>query len=174
MRQALANAFERDILNCLTETNDVLIEVYDRYDCIPAEKRCYIKTEENEVVHFELNNPTQASVNFVAIDNCILQSDDLSRCDFAIGNFQKLYFVEIKQVKTNQRSNAKEKAIQQLGSTISIFKKIIDLDNTELIAVICLNVKQVHPIRTATSTAKMVAFKDNYNAILMEGKSATF
>ena len=77
MRQALANAFERDILNCLTETNDVLIEVYDRYDCIPAEKRCYIKTEENEVVHFELNNPTQASVNFVAIDNCILQSDDL-------------------------------------------------------------------------------------------------
>ena len=38
MRQALANAFERDILNCLTETNDVLIEVYDRYDCIPAEK----------------------------------------------------------------------------------------------------------------------------------------
>ncbi|MFI5140369.1 MAG: hypothetical protein ACHQIM_21295, partial [Sphingobacteriales bacterium] len=65
-------------------------------------------------------------------------------------------------------------AIQQLHSSISLFRGKIDLTNTEIIAVICLKAKRVHPLQSATRVADMVAFKDNYNASLMEGQSHTF
>ncbi len=104
MIQALIDAFDRDISHCLTETNSILIEVFDRYDGTPAERRSYIKTEEGQPIHFTLNNPLATNIIFAALDNCILQSREQSRCDFVLGNFEKLYFVEIKQVKKGQRS----------------------------------------------------------------------
>jgi hypothetical protein len=119
MIQAIKAAFKNDLSHCLIDS--VLIEVYDRYGGVPEEQRCYIKSEENQPVHFTLNNPDRANLVFMAIDNCLLKSTDLSRCDFGIGNFKKLYFVEIKNVKTKQRNEAKTKAIKQLGSTSSVF-----------------------------------------------------
>lgn len=172
MRQAITNAFDRDISNCLTETNSSLIEVFDCYDCIPAKQRSYIKTEESQVVHFVLNNPTSANLVFAALDNCIMQSHELSRCDFVLGNFEKLYFVEIKQ--GGKRRQARSEAIQQLHSSISLFRNKINLTNTELIAVINLKAREVHPLQNATRKAERVAFKENYNADLMEGQSHTF
>lgn len=174
MKQALIDAFEYDISNCLQEVNNTLIEVFDCYDCSPALQRSYIKTQEDQPVHFELSNPSSSNLTFAALDNCILKSVDLPRCDFVIGNFQKLYFVEIKQAKTNQRSRAKTDAARQLGSSLSLFRNKIDLSNSELVAVICLDAKQVRPLTSATSIQKRVAFKDDYNADLMEGQSHTF
>lgn len=174
MIKALMEAFGNEIMQCVVETDSTLIEVYDDYDCIPANQRCYIITEEKEPVHFKLNNPNSANLVFIAIDNCLFKSTDLSRCDFGIGNFDKLYFVEIKQAKTNQRSEAKTKAIQQLASSISVFKEKIAVSNTKLIAVICLMVKETHPIRTASMVQKIVAFKEKHNASLMEGHSDIF
>jgi len=46
-------------------------------------------------------------------------------CSF--GNFQKLYFVEIKQVKARQRQEARSDAIKQLHFSISFFRERIDL-----------------------------------------------
>ena len=174
MIQALIDAFDRDISHCLAETNSILIEVFDLNDGTPAEQRSYIKTEEGQPVHFELSNPSRSELVFAAVDNCIFQSHQQSRCDFMIGNFQKLYFVEIKRVKRGQRSVARTNAIQQLHASISLFKEKINLTDTELIAVICLKAKQVHPLQNATRMAERVAFKDNYNADLMEGQSHTF
>jgi len=174
MRQALTNAFNNDIANCLTETSDILIEVFDCYDCIPAKQRSYIRTDANQPIHFTLNNPSTSDLVFAALDNCILQPIDPSRCDFVIGNFQKLYFVEIKQVKKSQRSTARDNAIRQLHASISLLRGVIDLQNTNLIAVICLKAKQVHPLQNAKKIADRVAFKANYNADLMEGQSHTF
>jgi hypothetical protein len=174
MIQALIDAFDWDITNCLIETNSELIEVYDCYDCIPGEQRCYIKIAEDQPVHFELNNPLKSNLVFAALDNCLLQAHQQSRCDFLLGNFQKLYFVEIKRVSKGQRRQARNQAIQQLHSSISLFKGKINLTNTVLIAVISLKAKQVHPLQSATRAADMVAFKENYNASLMEGQSHTF
>ncbi len=174
MKQAIINAFDNVGSNCLTETNSKLIEVFDCYNCASALQRTYIKTEEDQPVHFELNNPSAANLVFVALDNCILKSDQQSRCDFLIGNFKKLYFVEIKQVKTGQRNLARISAIQQLDSSILLFRQKINLANTELIAVICLKAHRVHPLQSATKTANIVAFKENHNANLMEGQSDTF
>jgi hypothetical protein len=174
MIQALINAFENNISNCLIETNSILIEVFDCYDCTPDQQRSYIKVEYNQPVHFTLNNSREANLVFAALDNCILRSHELSRCDFLLGNFEKLYFVEIKQVNKGQRRQARTDAIQQLHSSILLLRGKINLSDTELIAVICLKAKQVHPLQSATRAADMVAFKENYNAILMEGQSHTF
>jgi hypothetical protein len=170
----LINVFDYDIANCLIETNSILIEVYDCYDCIPDLQRCYIKIEDNQPVHFALKNPSASDLVFVALDNCVFKSHQGSRCDFIIGNYCKLYFVEIKQVKKGKRSQARTDAIQQLESSISTFRGKINLTNTEIIAVICLKAKQVHPLQSATRGAQIVAFKENYNAALMEGQSHTF
>ena len=174
MIQELIDAFDRDITTCLIETNSELIDVYDRYDGPQNERRCYINSEDNHPVHFELKNPTAANVVFAALDNCIFSTQDQSRCDFSIGNFQKLYFIEIKQVKRGQRSSARKDAIQQLRSAISIFREKIDLNQTQLIAVIALKARQVYPLQSATRVAEMVAFKEDFNASLMEGQSHTF
>ncbi len=168
------DAFDDDISGCLMEINNNLIEIYDHYDAIPARQRCYLKTEKDQPVHFELRNPSGANLVFAAIDNCILRSHQQSRCDFMIGNFRKLYFVEIKQVNRGQRRQARTGAIGQLESSISLFREKIDLTETELIAVICLKAKQVHPLRSATRGAATVAFKESYNADLMEGQRHTF
>jgi hypothetical protein len=174
MIQAIINAFENDITNCLEKTNNILIEVYDCYDCVPGQQRSYIKTEENQPAHFKLDNPLLINLVFAALDNCILQPHQQSRCDFVIGNFQKLYFVEIKEVKLRQRQEARSDAIEQLHSSISLFKGRINLTNTKLIAVICLKAKQAYPLQSAKRVADIVAFKENYNADLMEGQSHTF
>jgi hypothetical protein len=171
---AILNTFGEDVANCVNETNSILIEVYDCYDCTPALQKSYIKSKVGEPVHFTLNNPLATNLFFAALDNCILKANQQSRCDFIIGNFQKLYFVEIKQVNPGHRQEARTQAIRQLHSSISLFKGKINLHNTKLIAVICLKAKQVYPLQSAKRVADAVAFKDSYGADLMEGQSHNF
>jgi len=170
----LIGAFDWDITNCLIETDSQLIEIFDDYDCPSGLQRCYIKTEANQLVDFKLNNPLRSNITFAAIDNSILLAHQQSRCDFLIGNFQKLYFVEIKRVNKGKRRQARDQAIQQLHASVSLFKRKIDLAQTELIAVICLKAKQVHPLQSATRAAAMVTFKEDFNATLMEGQTHNF
>ena len=42
---------------CLVVTNDTCIQVYDCDNCVSAEQRSYIKTKQDEPVHFTLHNP---------------------------------------------------------------------------------------------------------------------
>lgn len=170
----LIGAFDWDIKACLAQTDNELIEIFDCYDGARGHQRCYIKIEDNEPVHFELKNPLRSNLTFAAIDNCILLAHQRSRCDFLIGNFQKLYFVEIKRVNRGQRRQARDQAIQQLYSSVLLFKTKLNLSDTEVIAVICLKAKQVHPLQSATRAADIVAFKEDLNTILMEGQTHTF
>ena len=170
MKQALLTAFERDISTCIIETSEEIIEVYEGSDF-----RSYIKTEPEHPSHFKLINQTSQSLTFGALDNCILSSADPSRCDFMIGNFNKLFLVEIKDVKTNQRSAAKNTAIEQLKSTIGLLKEKINLVETSFSAVICIVGKtEVHPMATAAKSAKRVEFKETHGADLLEGQRADF
>jgi hypothetical protein len=183
MTKAITNAFAGDISGCLVETNDILIEVFDCYDCAPGQQGCFTKIKEGQPCHFELYNEGAENLVFAALDNCILQSHQQSRCDFVIGNFQKLYFVEIKWVKMRHKADARNNAIQQLGNSITLFRKSIKLDTTELVAVICFASKQILSIQTpkqarpgvsAAGLEKRVAFKENYGADLIEERSQTF
>ena len=159
---------------CLIETSEPYIQVYDCYDCIPIGKRSYIKTRQEEPVHFTLRNPQAMKLCFIALDNCLLDERDTPRCDFVIGNLQKMYFVEIKNTIVNQRRAARKSAIVQLDASIEYFKNNIDLTNTILIAVTSLKGKQALPLQNATRAAEIVKFRDRHNASLMEGDTAVF
>ncbi len=159
---------------CLIETNSACIQVYDCYDCIPAQQRSYIKTRVEEPVHFTLHNPNTINLCFAALDNCLLNPRDPARCDFIIGNARKLYFVEIKNTITNQKRAARKSAIIQLDAAIENVKNKTDLTDMVLIAVTCLKGKQALPLQNATRVAEIVKFKDRHNAILMEGHTDTF
>lgn len=175
MIQVLREAFAvGETSVCISETDNTLIQIFDCYDCIPELQRSYIKSKDEEPVHFTLNNPANANLCFAAVDNCLIDSAGLSRCDFIIGNSKKLYFVEVKQVSTSKRRAARADAILQLHATIDFLKTRIDLNGTNLIAVICLKAKKAYPLQNATRSAEIVAFKEQLNANLMEGQNATF
>jgi hypothetical protein len=174
MMDALKAAFGQSVATCLQETNNVFIEVYDCYDCAPGRQRSYIKTDGTQPTHFTLNNPSQATLLFAAIDNCILPSSTVARCDFAIGNFQRLFLVEVKQVSMGQRSAARTAAAHQLSSTLTLLRAEIPLHNTDLVAVICLKAAQTYPVQSARKVADRVRFKEMHNADLVEGQRAIF
>lgn len=175
MIQALRMAFAVDeTCECLCETNAPLIEVYDCDTCDAVEKRCYIRTDDHEPIHFTLHNPLNVNLSFAALDNCLFNSGGPQRCDFLIGNFQKLYFVEIKQVNTSRRHTARASAIEQLYITINFIRNSVNIDATTIIAIICLKAKKIYPVQTATRSAQVVAFKEQLNANLMEGQSDIF
>jgi hypothetical protein len=172
MTEDIKSALGDDVSDCLTQINDAKIEVFD--SSTPGKLRRYVRTESDQPIHFTLENPTNANLTFAALDGCLLRLPDQSRCDFFIGNYQKLYFVEIKQVKTKLRSEARVDAVKQLDSSISLLKNKIDLQDTSLIAVICLKAKQVHPLQSAKRVADIVAFKEKHNAELTEGQTHVF
>jgi hypothetical protein len=174
MKDALKAAFGQNVSTCIQETNNVLIEVYDCYDCEPDRQRSYIKTAKTHPVHFILQNPSQATLVFAAIDNCILPSSAVARCDFAIGNFQRLFLVEVKQVSMGQRSTARSAATHQLSSTLTLLRAHIPLHSTDLVAVICLKAAQAYPVQSARKVAERVRFKEEFSADLVEGQSAIF
>lgn len=171
---ALKAAFGQHVSSCIQETNNGLIEVYDCYDCAPDYQRSYIKASETQPIHFTLQNPAGATLVFAAIDNCILPSSAVARCDFAIGNFQRLFLVEVKQVSVGQRSTARTAATHQLSSTLTLLRAKIPLHNTDLVAVICLKAAQAYPVQSARKVADRVRFKEMHNADLVEGQSAIF
>jgi hypothetical protein len=176
MIRILADAFAiTDTKNkCLEEINDIVVCIYDCIDCLQDLKRSYIKTRDDEPVHFILHNPNAAVLCFAAVDNCLLGPHDDSRCDFIIGNKQKLYFVEIKTNKTRQKHKAREEAYGQLDASIGYLKLKANLINTQIVAVVCLKTKIIYPLRNATSANAIVKFKERHNAQLTEGQEATF
>jgi len=170
----LKDTFDGNIDDCLKELDNTLIEIYDCYDCSPEQQRSYIKEDKAQPIHFTLENPNAENITFVALDNYILKAHHQSRCDFIIGNIRKLYFVEIKQVSRGQRRQARTNATQQLSASLEFLSGVIDLTNTDLIAVICLKAKQIHPLQNAQRVADIVSFRERYNAELKEGQQDTF
>jgi hypothetical protein len=174
MKKFIEAAFGAGNAICIDETNSNRIELFDQYDGPPATQRSYIKTEDTHPVHFTLHNPNMTPLTFVALDNCLLNSADPARCDCAIGNFEQLYLIEFKQVQTGQRAQARNAAGNQLSSALTIFRRRLPLQHTDLVAVICLKAKQPYPVRTARKVAEAFRFKTDYNARLVEGNEATF
>ncbi len=171
MIKALSEAFaaNENSAACIQQTSETEIAIFDCYTCLPSLKRCYIKSKPEEPVHFTLYNPSKTTITFAAVDNCLLGPKHHSRCDFIIGDFNKLYFVEIKQVKTSRRREARLEAVKQLQNSIFLLRNTINLNTTQLVAVICLKAHQARPLQSATRGAAIVLFKEKYNATLMGG-----
>ena len=174
MKNSLVIAFGDKIQNCLTATTNSLIEIFDCYDCSPELQKSYIRTSPLQPVHFVLENTGFSNLTFIAIDNCLLGRTDPERCDFAIGNMDKIFFGEIKQVNAGQRRDARIKAISQLHTTIKFFRMKLDPFPRHVFGVICIKAKKVHPVQNAKRISDAVAFKETLNANLIEGHKAVF
>lgn len=174
MRQSFLTAFGGKIAGCITETNAPLINAFDCYNCDPSEQRSYISTNPAHPIHFTLHNLGHQPLVFVAIDNCILKASDSPRCDFVIGNFQKLFLVEVKWVNTGKRRAARNSAVCQLYETLSLLRNRIDLRQTALVAVVCLKASKSYPLQSARKGNERVRFLEEHGADLMEGQEAYF
>lgn len=122
---------------------------------------------------FLVENNTKQNVHFVAIDACLLHKEMGGQCDFAIFDEKTFAFVDIKDVKTNQRRYVKEKAISQLKNTFDIFMaKGISFEKQEMYAIIGFTFQQSytqsHPKAKSNRAADLLFFEDNYKATLLE------
>ncbi|MFK7905189.1 MAG: hypothetical protein AB8B69_08695, partial [Chitinophagales bacterium] len=121
--------------NCLEIIDKERIEIFDD----EIEKRCFIRQDESQPVHFTILNPSQKEIAFLAIDKCLFSDDDRwAKCDFVVFDDQTFCFVEVKQAKANQRKKRRIKAIGQLKATVKVFVENIDFESYELEAHICL------------------------------------
>ena len=133
MRSQIEKAFPQcDLNHCITAVTDSEFKILDKDDQAPAS----IHPEGS----FQILNPSQKELHFLAIDKCIFfDSDDLKKCDAAVFDTNLFYFVEIKNIhKLARRSEARKNAKEQLLSTIKIFKEKVNFSSYRLRAVYSL------------------------------------
>ncbi len=95
MRDKIRNAFPECINgDCMSTVNHTNFKIFDR-----TNNCCYVCTENEpkSLAHFQVNNPTQKDIHFLAIDKCCIVSDD-KKCDCALFDDVKFHFVEIMEL----------------------------------------------------------------------------
>lgn len=149
--------------NCLETTNELHFEIYDDSTL----KRCFIRRNPSEPVHFVVKNPKRTDINFLAIDKCIfLDSDNFPKCDCAVFDETTFCFIEIKESNFNQRAENKKKGFRQLQSTILKFKEKINFDEYTLEAFLWVGRKETHPSLLAANQSKVVELFNSTGATL--------
>lgn len=157
--------------NCLIVTNSERIEIFDD----EVAKRCFIRNDDNQPVHFTILNPSQKEIAFLAVDKCLFFDDDeWEKCDFVVFDDQTFCFVEIKQAKARRRKSRRIKAIGQLKATIKVFLKEIDFETYSLEAHTCFIGKSIYPSRPARMASVVLEFEIDFKAKLLEGNQKEF
>jgi hypothetical protein len=126
--------------NCCTLHNDSILYVKDGNN-----SSCFLSNEND--FHIKVTNNVEKLISFLKIDKCIFNDGDESKCDLSLADAEKIYFIEIKELETNdlydlkhtKRNKKRREAKEQLASTINEFKKTKGLKNlTKVNAVIAL------------------------------------
>lgn len=167
MKDVYSKAFDgRNVDECLKVVSEAKIEIYEH-----DELKCScIRETENEPVHFTIHNTNKSAIHFLAIDNCILNTqDEVKRCDFVFSDLRKICFVELKNARKNRGERRKE-ANAQLESTISHFKSKLDLSPYHLEAFLAVgNLKHTRPAFNASNQNAKLYFREKYAVELYEG-----
>ncbi len=146
--------------------NDNLFFIYDD-DSDEKFTPCRIVSEEDEY-QICVVNENEFEVTFIKIDQCLIINNDHRKCDCALISNNQFFFIEIKNVKLKQRKLARKEAIQQLKSTIEIFKQNLDLSQFELYAIIGFKTNKPYIVQSSKNTQR-VMFKSDYDVVLQEG-----
>ena len=172
MKQSIEMAFPQSIAgDCLIVQSSEEFHIYDR---VTHPKRCYIRDDETQVVHFTVVNPQNKDIHFLAIDACLFDEKDEPRCDFAIFDDTVFCFVEIKDIKGRQRRNARINAQKQLSNTIKQFLNSGIAFSAGLEAIVCFATEKIYPATTAQSIDAVVEFEQEFGARFLIGNSRTF
>ncbi|MFS4493110.1 hypothetical protein [Maribacter sp. 2308TA10-17] len=96
---------------------------YNNAKCIATTDRinatCYIENSDLKII------------DFIAIDDCLITSDNIKKCDALITKKKVVWFIELKEVtwsnnaalNRKKRNTNRKKAVEQLASTINDFKQ---------------------------------------------------
>jgi hypothetical protein len=173
MQQQIEAIFPQiTIGNCLEATTKNEFEICDS-EIEP--KRCYIKTDTNEEGQFVVNNPNETVIYLLKIDKCVLFDYDITHFDFAIFDNKTFCFVELSISNKRNRRGKREKAIEQLASTIELFNMSgISFGEHKLEAIICFKAEKIYPSRSASNNEAYVYFESEFNAELLEGNQKEF
>ncbi len=173
MQHKIEAIFPKIIIgNCLEITTKSEFEICDS-EIEP--KRCYIKTDTNEEGQFIVNNPNLSIIYFLKIDKCVLFDYNITHCDFAIFDDKTFCFIELSVSNKRNRRGKREKAVEQLASTIELFiKSGITFNEHKLEAIICFKAEKIYPSRSASNNEAYVYFESEFNAELLEGNQKEF
>jgi len=177
LRDQIIGSFNLNLSsNCLEELNLKAFEVVDNIPNSP----CRRVDSDGE---FTVENPCCYVLYFLKIDNCVLFTEDGSKCDFAVFNDNQFIFVELKRIEIgsgqshNKRQKKRNDAYTQLENTLNIFlQRNIDLSlyqgNQRLFVI--ASILDYNPPITKMPVAKVssqhaqVRFEE-YQAILLTG-----
>lgn len=118
---------------------------------------------------FEIISSTQKEINFLAIDDCLYDSSDDSRCDCAVFDESVFCFIELKVCKIKNQKVNRKKADKQLKETILNFKDENIIKGKTLEAYSCLNCeKEEGLVRITNASCKdtILEFEEEYNTNL--------
>lgn len=163
MTNQIKKAFPQSIKNnCFKSSSNPKFWISD-----PDENsKCELISEFSDNCDFEILNPQEEEIHFLAIDKCIFDDGDSQKCDCAVFNDTTFAFVEIKSTaKPRNMRLHRKKGLKQLETTIEIFKRKIDFSDKDLEAYLCFS-SSTYPKQTASNQDKIIEFQDKYNAKL--------
>lgn len=173
MKQQLETFLSEDKRNCLTSTQAEIFSIGEEYKSDGQKGKCYIIENAEEGI-LKVSNLSKKAIFLFAIDDCIFSSADLSRCDCAVFDDKRFYFIEIKDCSKNQRLYHRNKASSQLRSALEFCTQLFDFKNYQVNAVICFRFQKRYPATITTRQQDVVDFWDNFKANLLEGNEIQF
>ncbi len=171
MKDQIEKAFPQSAKKkCIKTSSDSKFWISDREE----NPTCKLISKLSDNCDFEVLNPQEEDINFLAIDKCIFDDSDSKKCDCAVFNDNSFAFIEIKSTaKPRNMRKHRKKGLEQLGATIETFKRKVDFSNTELEAYLCFS-SSTYPKQTASNQSKIIAFYDNYKANLKYSNQKEF
>lgn len=118
-------------------------------------------------------NKYDNDICIVKTDKCLF-TDRQKKCDCILFNKDKLFFVEISEAGSGNRSNKRRDAVEQLGDTIKVLKaNNIDFSTHDTKAIICFKNGSIRPTQPSLNTMRAI-FTELHNVSLEEGNAIEF
>lgn len=167
MREAIENAFPQvENGGCIEVVSE---SVFFIFDSATEPKRCFIRKVDSDPIHFTIRNPESRDIHFLAIDKCIFQDGDSSRCDCAVFHDKEFNFIEISESKKLHRNEKRKKALSQLANTVDLFRASDIQFTADVNAIVCFVGKNIFPARNSQNNEARLAFYEERGVVLLEG-----
>lgn len=136
---------------CISSHTNSLFHVYDPAGNLP----CRHREDEPQETDLAVHNPSAAVIHLVAIDHCLYDSGDATRCDCALVCSEEIHFVEFKHGKNKNRAERLHECIPQLAAAINDFYQAgIIAPHSVVRAIACVGFAEQRPPRGASVEAR--------------------
>ncbi len=136
---------------CISAHTDVLFHVCDQPHPLPVCRRAGPSQEPD----LRVTNVSARIVHLVAVDKCLYDDADPTRCDCALICDDAIQFVEFKHGKSKRRTDRIKECIPQLAATITAFHRLqIIPASCTVRAIACVGFTEQRPPHDASTRAQ--------------------